>query len=90
MRTVERAHKEWMEQVEVNQQKDRKSTEETVPMHEQQSQCNENEGTIIIGVATAKQQGHNTLGIGVTVREMASTKIADWVRKREAWGTSFG
>ncbi|XP_027172745.1 uncharacterized protein LOC113772350 [Coffea eugenioides] len=86
MRTIERAHKEWMEQVEVNQQKDRKNTEETVLKYEQQSQRNEKEGTIIIGVATTKQQGHNTLGIGVTVKEMATTKIADWVLKERSLG----
>ena len=51
MRTVERAHKEWLEQEEVEKSKDRKSTEETVHMQNQQNQGSEDEGTMVMDVA---------------------------------------
>ena len=79
MRTIERAQKEWLEQEEVEKSKGRKSTEETAYMHEQQSQGNEVEGTIIMDVAIAKQNGQNTLSIGVTVWTTPNTRIAEWV-----------
>ena len=86
LRTVERAHKEWLEQVEVEKSKGRKSTEETVHMHEQHNQGNEAEGTIVMDLATATMKGLNNLGIGVTVRTSSSTKIAEWKLKERSLG----
>ena len=55
-------------------------------MHEQQSQGNEVEGTIIMDVAIATQKGQNTLGIGVTVWTTPNTRIAEWVLKERSLG----
>ncbi|XP_027152078.1 uncharacterized protein LOC113752144 [Coffea eugenioides] len=86
LRTVEKAHREWLEQVEVEKSKDRTSTEETDHMHDQQSQGNEAQGAMIMDLSTATRKGQNNLGIGVTVRTTTGTKIAEWKLKERSLG----
>ena len=67
--------------------KDRKSTEETVHMQNQQNQGNEDEGTMVMDVATATMNEQHKLGIGVTVRTTSGTNIAEWKLKERSLGS---
>ena len=89
LRTIGRAHKEWLEQLQVELTKDRESTEETVPRQELQDQDYANEGAMIMEMATTKKKGQQTFGIGVTVKEHVSNRMVGWVLKETSLGNKL-
>ena len=78
MKTIDKAHKEWLEQEEVEKTKDRMSIRETTFNHEEQHQNQESEGTIVLEVTTTSQHRQVSLGIGVIAKIHPNTRIAEW------------
>lgn len=86
VRTIEKAHKEWLEHEEIEKSKGRMSTKETAYMHAEQCQGQEGEGTLVLDVATTSQQRQTSLGIGVTARITPNTRTAKWALKERSLG----
>ncbi|XP_027122082.1 uncharacterized protein [Coffea arabica] len=85
-RTIEKAHKEWLEQEEIMKGKASQSTRETSFNQEEHYKGQDKEGTICLDVATTSQHGQVSLGIGVTAIKHPNTRLAEWALKEQSKG----
>ncbi|XP_027162908.1 uncharacterized protein LOC113763339 [Coffea eugenioides] len=85
-RTVEKAHKEWLEQEEIMKGRTSQSTRETSFTQEEHYKGQDKEGTICLDVATTSQHGQVSLGIGVTAIKHPNTRLAEWALKERSKG----
>ncbi|XP_027177880.1 uncharacterized protein LOC113777029 [Coffea eugenioides] len=85
-KTIARAHKDWMEQLQEEVTKVEKSTEETVPRQDLQDQNYTNEGPVIMEIETTKEKGQHNVGIGITVKEYAWNRMTGWIMNEISLG----
>nr|XP_027100870.1 uncharacterized protein LOC113719906 [Coffea arabica] len=86
-KTITRAHKDWMEQLQEEGTTVGKSTEETAPRQDMQDQNFTNEGVVIMEIETTKKKGQHTVGIGVTVKEYARNRMTRWLMNEISLGS---
>lgn len=79
-RTIDKAHKEWLEQEEIENAKARLTTRETISNHEEQHRGQEAEGTIILDVS--KDRSH--LGLESQLGCIQTLRLRNGHSKREA------
>ena len=89
LKMIGKAHKEWLEQLQLERTKEGESTEETIPRQELPGQDNANEEAMIMEMATTKKKGQFFFGIGVTVKEYASNRMTGWVLKEISLGNKL-
>nr|XP_027101745.1 uncharacterized protein LOC113722690 [Coffea arabica] len=88
-KTIQKAHQEWLEMVELDIKETRKSTEETSVLHQQIPQLDSEHGTVEVRIGVTSDMANHGLGIGISLRQGDQGFHRGWAIRARSSGSNL-